>query len=357
MSRRSERLRLRYQALGDGGNSSSSRSSSSSGGNSQVAEQHTNWREGPFRTLRRKSSRVKGFSPGLSPAPHLALYTCNTPESSSGYFSEDDSAGHSVIHQPGSASTSNNGASQVGIFNWMAIYISGWLFAAFQWCLGNAWHCLTTAASLQDFFLLIRSFFTRKKLLLFVLGMLFFVASLAYGAWCFYPYGLQTFHPAMLSWWAARGSSRREDRWEPAQSPSYFQELESEVVQKTSEWHSSSQEEKRPKEMDSLEAQLVGLRQELVALSQRQAEVQKELHLWPEKMAALRNEVESKVPGWIERVLGIKQEEVQAQLHDLEHRIVSHVAQEWPKSVSKAAAILRLSLLKEGMTTGVTKEV
>lgn len=43
--------------------------------------------------------------------------------------------------------------------------------------------------------------------------------------------------------------------------------------------------------MDSLEAQLVGLRQELVALSQRQAEVQKELHLWPEKMAALRNEV------------------------------------------------------------------
>lgn len=67
--------------------------------------------------------------------------------------------------------------------------------------------------------------------------------------------------------------------------------------------------------------------------------------------------MESKVPGWIERVLGIKQEEVQAQLHDLEHRIVSHVAQEWPKSVSKAAAILRLSLLKEGMTTGVTKEV
>ncbi|XP_027717594.1 SUN domain-containing protein 2-like, partial [Vombatus ursinus] len=115
-------------------------------------------------------------------------------------------------------------------------------------------------------------------------------------------------------------------------------------------------EEKRPKEMDFLETQLVGLRQELVTLSQSQAEVEKELHLLPEKMVALCNEVESKVPGWIERVLGIKQEEVQAQLHDLEHRIVSHVAQEWPKSVSKAAAILRLSLLKEGMTTGVTKE-
>ncbi|XP_027716644.1 SUN domain-containing protein 2-like [Vombatus ursinus] len=101
MSRRSERLRLRYQALGDGGNSSSSRSSSSSGGNSQVAEQHTNRREGPLRTLRRKSSRVKGFSPGLSPAPHLALYTCNTPESSSGYFSEDDSACRHHFFCPG----------------------------------------------------------------------------------------------------------------------------------------------------------------------------------------------------------------------------------------------------------------
>ncbi|XP_027724865.1 SUN domain-containing protein 2-like, partial [Vombatus ursinus] len=145
-----------------------------------------------------------------------------------------------------------------------------------------------------------------------------------------------------------------------------FQELESEVVQKTSEWHSSSQEafeEKRPKGMDSLEAQLVGLRQELVALSQSQAEVEKELHLWPEKMAALRNEMESQVPAWMQKYhLGDQGTQaglvqlVQAQLHDLEQTLLNHVAEEQDKSVNKIATDLRLTLLKEGVTTGVTKE-
>nr|XP_020836093.1 SUN domain-containing protein 2-like [Phascolarctos cinereus] len=167
-------------------------------------------------------------------------------------------------------------------------------------------------------------------------------------AWYFYPYGLQTLPPAVLSWWAAKGSGRTEDRWESGQSPSYFQELESGVVHKTSEWHSSSQEgfvETRPKQMGSLEAQLVGLRQELVALSQSQAEVEKESHLGPEKMVALRNEV-----------LHLKLGEVQAQLRDLEHRILRYVTEEQDKCAGKAAAILRLSLVKEGVTSGVTKE-
>nr|XP_020835971.1 uncharacterized protein LOC110203931 isoform X1 [Phascolarctos cinereus]XP_020835972.1 uncharacterized protein LOC110203931 isoform X1 [Phascolarctos cinereus]XP_020835974.1 uncharacterized protein LOC110203931 isoform X1 [Phascolarctos cinereus]XP_020835975.1 uncharacterized protein LOC110203931 isoform X1 [Phascolarctos cinereus]XP_020835976.1 uncharacterized protein LOC110203931 isoform X1 [Phascolarctos cinereus]XP_020835977.1 uncharacterized protein LOC110203931 isoform X1 [Phascolarct len=39
--------------------------------------------------------------------------------------------------------------------------------------------------------------------------------------------------------------------------------------------------------MGSLEAQLAGLRQELAAVSQRQAAVAKEIHLWREKMVAL----------------------------------------------------------------------
>ncbi|XP_020836078.2 uncharacterized protein LOC110204073 [Phascolarctos cinereus] len=117
MSRRSERLRLRYQALVDGQSSSSS-----SRGSSQVAGQHTNFREGPLRTVRRKSSMVRSLSPGLSPAPHLltGVTGWKSPGSTSGYFSEDDGA-------------------------------------AFQWCLKNTWHCVTTAASLQDFFLSIRS--------------------------------------------------------------------------------------------------------------------------------------------------------------------------------------------------------
>nr|XP_020845604.1 SUN domain-containing protein 2-like [Phascolarctos cinereus] len=63
----------------------------------------------------------------------------------------------------------------------------------------------------------------RKKLLLFVLGMLLLVASLAHGACYFYPSGLHNIHPAMLSWWAAKGSSRREDMWESGEFTPYLQ--------------------------------------------------------------------------------------------------------------------------------------
>ncbi|XP_078006134.1 SUN domain-containing protein 2-like [Phascolarctos cinereus] len=66
--------------------------------------------------------------------------------------------------------------------------------------------------------------------------------------------------------------------------------------------------------------------------------------------------VESKVPGWIQQVLHLKLGEVQAQLRDLEHRILRYVTEEQDKCAGKAAAILRLSLVKEGVTSGVTKE-
>nr|XP_020845928.1 uncharacterized protein LOC110211078 [Phascolarctos cinereus] len=102
MSRRSEHLRLRYQALVDGQSSSSS----SSRGSSQVAGQHTNCREGPLRTVRRKSSMVRSLSPGLSPAPHLltGVTGWKSPGSTSGYFSEDDGAAFQwCLKTPGTA--------------------------------------------------------------------------------------------------------------------------------------------------------------------------------------------------------------------------------------------------------------
>ncbi|XP_072512262.1 SUN domain-containing protein 2-like [Notamacropus eugenii] len=322
----------------------------------------------------------------------------------------------------------------------------------------------------------LRSFSTLKKLFLLLL-MLLLLASLAYGAWYFYPYGLQTFHPAMLSWWAAKGSNRREEVWEAGESTPYFQaeqhvlskvhalerrletlaseysarwqkeairlellelqgasgngggkslshediltlleglmrrweptlkedfrrdttahiqealttlraehrqdldnvlkkisqasqELESWVLQLKSEWQSLAQEalqENILKAMGPLEAQLAGLRQELAALSQRQAAVAEEVDLWPQKMAALRSDVESQFPAWISQYLlrdkgakaGLLQlEEVQAQLRDLEHRILTQVAEGQVKSASEAAASLRLTLHKEGVT-GVTEE-
>ncbi|XP_072512255.1 SUN domain-containing protein 2-like [Notamacropus eugenii] len=396
--------------------------------------------------------------------------------SSSGYSSEDDSAGHTLMDQPGSASSLRNAASQVGAFLWVAITFPGWLFGLFYWWLGTTCYRLTTAASLLDVFVLTRSFSTLKKLFLLLL-MLLLLASLAYGAWYFYPYGLQTFHPAMLSWWAAKGSNRREEVWEAGESTPYFQaeqhvlskvhalerrletlaseysarwqkeairlellelqgasgngggkslshediltlleglmrrweptlkedfrrdttahiqealttlraehrqdldnvlkkisqasqELESWVLQLKSEWQSLAQEalqENILKAMGPLEAQLAGLRQELAALSQRQAAVAEEVDLWPQKMAALRSDVESQFPAWISQYLlrdkgakaGLLQlEEVQAQLRDLEHRILTQVAEGQVKSASEAAASLRLTLHKEGVT-GVTEE-
>ena len=75
--------------------------------------------------------------------------------------------------------------------------------------------------------------------------------------------------------------------------------------------------------------------------------------------------MESQFPAWISQYLlrdkgakaGLLQlEEVQAQLRDLEHRILTQVAEGQVKSASEAAASLRLTLHKEGVT-GVTEEV
>ncbi|XP_072506719.1 SUN domain-containing protein 2-like [Notamacropus eugenii] len=394
--------------------------------------------------------------------------------SSSGYSSEDDSAGHTLMDQPGSASSLRNAASQVGAFLWVAITFPGWLFGLFYWWLGTTCYRLTTAASLLDIFLL-----TRPPRL-----MLHAYYDSAGFTWVFdlppqwsLSRHLRTFHPAMLSWWAAKGSNRREEVWEAGESTPYFQaeqhvlskvhalerrletlaseysarwqkeairlellelqgasgngggkslshedistlleglmsqweptlkkdfrrdttahiqealttlraehrqdldnvlkkisqasqELESWVLQLKSEWQSLAQEalqENILKAMGPLEAQLAGLRQELAALSQRQAAVAEEVDLWPQKMAALRSDVESQFPAWISQYLlrdkgakaGLLQlEEVQAQLRDLEHRILTQVAEGQVKSASEAAASLRLTLHKEGVT-GVTEE-
>ncbi|XP_072506722.1 SUN domain-containing protein 2-like [Notamacropus eugenii] len=394
--------------------------------------------------------------------------------SSSGYSSEDDSAGHTLMDQPGSASSLRNAASQVGAFLWVAITFPGWLFGLFYWWLGTTCYRLTTAASLLDVFVL-----TRPPRL-----MLHAYYDSAGFTWVFdlppqwsLSRHLRTFHPAMLSWWAAKGSNRREEVWEAGESTPYFQaeqhvlskvhalerrletlaseysarwqkeairlellelqgasgngggkslshedistlleglmsqweptlkkdfrrdttahiqealttlraehrqdldnvlkkisqasqELESWVLQLKSEWQSLAQEalqENILKAMGPLEAQLAGLGQELAALSQRQAAAAEEVDLWPQKMAALRSDVESQFPAWISQYLlrdkgakaGLLQlEEVQAQLRDLEHRILTQVAEGQVKSASEAAASLRLTLHKEGVT-GVTEE-
>lgn len=43
------------------------------------------------------------------------------------------------------------------------------------------------------------------------------------GAWYFYPYGLQTVHPAVVSWWAAKDSRRQQEVWEPRDTAAHSQ--------------------------------------------------------------------------------------------------------------------------------------
>lgn len=47
--------------------------------------------------------------------------------------------------------------------------------------------------------------------------------SLRAGAWYFYPYGLRTLYPAVVSWWAAKGSGRQHEVWESRDSSPHFQ--------------------------------------------------------------------------------------------------------------------------------------
>ncbi|XP_074127849.1 SUN domain-containing protein 2 [Sminthopsis crassicaudata] len=413
-----------------------------------------------------ESSKINGLTEGK--------VTYDTYGSSSGYSSEDDYTGHAVMDQLSSASTFKNAASQVGAFLWMAVTFPGWLFGLLYWWLGTTWYRLTTAASLLDVFVLTRRFSSLKKLFLILL-MLLLLASLAYGAWYFYPYGLQTFHPAMFSWWAAKGSSRREEVWESVDSTPYFQteqhvlskihtlerrletlaseysthwqkkamlehreleqgasgggkglspddtlilleglvsrreaslkedlrrdtasrmqeeltmlraehrqdldkvlkkitqgsqEMESWVLQLKSEWQSLAEEalrENMMKETGPLEAQVASLKQELAALSQRQADMAQQVDQWPQKMEVLRDDVKSHLPSWIRQFLlqdkgalaGLLQlETVQAQLRDLERRILLSLAEEQGRSAREAAANLKLTLRKEGVT-GVTEE-
>lgn len=75
--------------------------------------------------------------------------------------------------------------------------------------------------------------------------------------------------------------------------------------------------------------------------------------------------MESQFPAWVGQFLLrgggtrtglVQREELQAQLQELESKILAHVAEMQGKSASEAAASLGLTLQKEGVI-GVTEEV
>ncbi|KAM9173062.1 SUN domain-containing protein 2 isoform 1-T2 [Pangshura tecta] len=127
----------------------------------------------------------------------------DTYASSSGYSSEDDYAGRSSLDQNSAGSGFRNAISRAGSFLWLVITSPGRIFGLLYWWIGTTWYRLTTAASLLDVFVLTRSYSALKKLLLLLL-LLLLLASIAYGAWYFYPFGFPMLYPAMFSWGAAK---------------------------------------------------------------------------------------------------------------------------------------------------------
>ncbi|XP_012590577.1 PREDICTED: SUN domain-containing protein 2 [Condylura cristata] len=138
--------------------------------------------------------------------------------SSSGYSSEDDYIGYSELDQRSSGSRLRKAVSGAGSFVWMVVTSPGWLFRLLYWWVGSTWYRLTTAASLLDVFVLTRRFSSLKAFLWFLL-LLLLLTGLTYGAWYFYPFGLQSLHPAVLAWWASKGSAGPQGVWE-ARDPS-----------------------------------------------------------------------------------------------------------------------------------------
>ncbi|EHB02208.1 unc-84-like protein B [Heterocephalus glaber] len=403
--------------------------------------------------------------------------------SSSGYSSEDDFAGYSDMDQHSSGSSLGSVVSRAGSFVWTVITFPGRLFRLLYWWVGTTWYRLTTAASLLDVFVLTRRFSMLRTFLWFLL-LLLLLTGLTYGAWYFYPFGLQTSHPAVVSWWAARDSRRQPEVWDSRDTTPHFQgeqhilsrvhslerrlealaaefssswqkqsirlerlelwqgstghrgggglnhedtlalleglvsrreaalkedflrdtatriqeelatvraehhhdsedlfkkivqasqESEARLQQLKSEWQRMTQEnsvlwenirKNSVEELGRMEAQLTGLRQELAALSLKQSEVEDEVGLLPQKIQAVREDVESQFPAWVGHFLlhgggtraGLLQrEEVQAQLQELESKILTHVTEMQGKSTQEAAALLGQTLQKEGMV-GVTEE-
>uniref|UniRef100_A0A8D1P454 Sad1 and UNC84 domain containing 2 n=1 Tax=Sus scrofa TaxID=9823 RepID=A0A8D1P454_PIG len=357
-----------------------------------------------------ESSKINGLAEGKASEDFLG--------SSSGYSSEDDYVGYSQTDQRGSGSRLRNAVSRVGSLFWMVVTSPGRLFGLLYWWIGTTWYRLTTAASLLDVFVLTRRISSPKTFLWFLL-LLLLLTGLTYGAWYFYPYGLQMFHPAVVSWLELRqgaggqgGSgglsqedtlalleglvSRREAalkedfrrdtaaqiqeelgtlRTEHQQdSEDLFrkivqasQESEARLQQLRSEWQRMTQEsfqENSMKELGRLEGQLAALRQELAALTLKQSSVEDQVGLLPQQLQAVRDDVESQFPAWVSQFLlrgggtrtGLLQrEEMQAQLQELESKILAHVAEMQGKSAREAVASLGLTLQKEGMI-GVTEE-
>ncbi|NXA25859.1 SUN2 protein, partial [Ibidorhyncha struthersii] len=147
------------------------------------------------------------------------------------------------------------------------------------------------------------------------------------------------------------------------------QEMEAHLLELNSKWQSSAQEGLRgsfQQEVDKLEQEVAALRRELSGLKSDQEVMGKHVEGMLEQLKAVRADVEAHFPAWVSRFLSqsrrdgaaglvLQQEDLQAELQALEHKILAKVLEDRRLSARDAQASIGVAL-QHGGTTGVTEE-
>ncbi|XP_042647841.1 SUN domain-containing protein 2 isoform X2 [Tyto alba] len=143
------------------------------------------------------------------------------------------------------------------------------------------------------------------------------------------------------------------------------QEMEAHLLKLNSEWQSSVQGSFQ-QEVGKLEQEVRALRRELASLRSDQEVMGKHVEAMLEQLKAVRADVEAQFPAWVSRFLSqsrqdgaaglvLQQEDLQAELQALEHKILAKVLEDRRLSARDAQAGIGVAL-RQGGTAGVTEE-
>ncbi|NXD79526.1 SUN2 protein, partial [Halcyon senegalensis] len=147
------------------------------------------------------------------------------------------------------------------------------------------------------------------------------------------------------------------------------QEMEARLLELNSEWQRTAQEGLRgnfQQEVGKLELEVAALRRELASLRSDQEVMGKHVEGMLEQLKAMRADVEAQFPAWISRFLSqsrregaagllLRQEDLEAELQALEHKILAKVLEDRRLLARDAEADIGVAL-RQGGTTGVTEE-
>ncbi|KAM5288185.1 SUN domain-containing protein 2 isoform 8-T8 [Ctenodactylus gundi] len=342
MSRRSQRL-TRYSQGDDDG-------SSSSGGSSVAGSQSTLFKDSPLRTLRRKPSTMKR----LSPEPQLGP----TSDSHTSYYSESV-VRESYIGSPRAASLARSALLDSDLHS--DSYWSEDLRVRRRRGTGGTESSkangLAESRATEDFLGSSSGYSSEDDFASYTDTEQRSSGSRLGGAVSragSFVWNVVTFPGRLLGllcWWAGT-------TWYRLTTAASL--LDVFVLTRMTQ---QAIQESSTQELGRLEAQLASLRQELAALTLKQSSMADEVGLLPQKIQAVRDDVESQLPDWVSQFLLrgggthaglLPREELQAQLRALESRVLAQVAAMPGTSAREAAAALGQTLQEEGIV-GVTE--